>query len=60
MFGQVPDLELIGTVENGEGVIDAVESLRPQVDHNACGFRESGRHLRGQAESPRPVRTYIR
>ena len=26
MFGQVPDLELIGTVENGEGVIDAVES----------------------------------
>ena len=25
MFGQVPDLGSIGTVENGEGVIDAVE-----------------------------------
>ena len=31
MFGQVPDLELVGTVENGEGVIDACKRLRPQV-----------------------------
>jgi DNA-binding NarL/FixJ family response regulator len=31
MFGQVPDLELVGTVENGEGVIDACMMLRPQV-----------------------------
>ena len=31
MFGQVPDLELVGTVENGEGVIDAVKALRPNV-----------------------------
>jgi DNA-binding NarL/FixJ family response regulator len=31
MFGQVPDLELVGTVENGEGVIDACKKLRPQV-----------------------------
>ena len=25
MFEQVPDLELVGTVENGEGVIEAVK-----------------------------------
>ena len=31
MFGQVPDMELVGTVENGEGVIDACKKLRPQV-----------------------------
>jgi DNA-binding NarL/FixJ family response regulator len=31
MFGQEPDLELVGTVENGEGVIDACKRLRPQV-----------------------------
>jgi DNA-binding NarL/FixJ family response regulator len=31
MFGQVSDLELVGTVENGEGVIDACKKLRPQV-----------------------------
>jgi DNA-binding NarL/FixJ family response regulator len=31
MFGQAPDLELVGSVENGEGVIDAVRKLRPAV-----------------------------
>ena len=31
MFGHTPDLELVGSVENGEGVIDAVARLRPQV-----------------------------
>src|SRR5919109_2107698 len=31
MFGQAPDLELVGSVENGEGVIDAVRRLRPEV-----------------------------
>jgi len=31
MFGHAPDLELVGSVENGEGVIDAVTRLRPQV-----------------------------
>ena len=31
MFGHAPDLELVGSVENGEGVIDAVRRLRPQV-----------------------------
>ena len=31
MFGQTPDLELVGTVENGEGVIEACRKLRPQV-----------------------------
>ncbi|HZC15074.1 MAG TPA: response regulator transcription factor, partial [Thermoleophilaceae bacterium] len=31
MFGQAPDLELVGAVENGEGVIEACARLRPQV-----------------------------
>jgi DNA-binding NarL/FixJ family response regulator len=31
MFGQVSDLELVGTVENGEDVIEACKKLRPQV-----------------------------
>jgi len=31
MFGLAPDLELVGTVENGEDVIDAVKRLRPEV-----------------------------
>ena len=31
MFGQADDLELVGSVENGEGVIDAVRRLRPEV-----------------------------
>src|SRR5688500_15317410 len=31
MFGLAPDLELVGSVENGEGVIDAVRRLRPEV-----------------------------
>ena len=31
MFGASPDLELVGSVESGEGVIDAVRRLRPQV-----------------------------
>src|ERR687897_2740186 len=31
MFGLAPDLELVGSVENGGEVIDAVARLRPQV-----------------------------
>ena len=31
MFGQVPDLDLVGTVDSGEDVIDAVKKLRPEV-----------------------------
>jgi DNA-binding NarL/FixJ family response regulator len=31
MFGQVPDLELVGTVEHGEGVIEACNKLNPHV-----------------------------
>ena len=31
MFGQVPDLELVGTVDSGEDVIDAVKALKPNV-----------------------------
>ncbi|MGH3338689.1 MAG: response regulator, partial [Propionibacteriaceae bacterium] len=31
MFGQAPDLELVGTVESGEGVTEACKKLRPQV-----------------------------
>ena len=31
MFGQADDLELVGSVESGEEVVDAVERLRPEV-----------------------------
>lgn len=31
MIGSVPDLELVGTVENGEAVVDAVKRLQPEV-----------------------------
>src|SRR5829696_2592244 len=31
MFGQADDLELIGSVETGEEVVEAVERLRPEV-----------------------------
>jgi DNA-binding NarL/FixJ family response regulator len=31
MFGQAPDLELVGSVEIGEEVIEAVKRLRPEV-----------------------------
>src|SRR3990170_577828 len=31
MFGLAPDLELVGSVENGEDVIQAVKRLRPEV-----------------------------
>src|SRR5919108_1639350 len=31
MFGLAPDLELLGSVENGEDVTDAVKRLRPEV-----------------------------
>jgi DNA-binding NarL/FixJ family response regulator len=31
MFGQAADVELVGTVERGESVIDAVRRLRPEV-----------------------------
>jgi DNA-binding NarL/FixJ family response regulator len=31
MFGLAPDLELVGSVENGEDVIAAVKRLRPEV-----------------------------
>ena len=31
MFGQAPDLELVGTVETGEGAVEAIERLRPEV-----------------------------
>src|SRR5215203_2546324 len=31
MFGNAPDLDLVGTVERGEDVIDAVRRLQPEV-----------------------------
>ena len=31
MFGLAPDLQLVGSVENGEDVIEAVKRLRPEV-----------------------------
>src|SRR6185503_13521836 len=31
MFGLAPDLELVGSVETGEDVIEAVKRLRPEV-----------------------------
>jgi DNA-binding NarL/FixJ family response regulator len=31
MFGQAPDLELVGSIEVGEDVLEAVERLRPEV-----------------------------
>jgi DNA-binding NarL/FixJ family response regulator len=31
MFGLAPDLELVGSVQNGEDVIEAVQRLRPEV-----------------------------
>ncbi len=31
MFGLAPDLELVGSVENGEDVIEAVKRLKPEV-----------------------------
>ena len=31
MFGMAPDLELVGAVENGEDVIEAVKRHRPEV-----------------------------
>jgi len=31
MFGMAPDLELVGSVENGEDVIEAVKRHRPEV-----------------------------
>jgi DNA-binding NarL/FixJ family response regulator len=31
MFGQADDLELVGSVETGEEVVEAVERLRPEV-----------------------------
>ena len=31
MFGDTPDLELVGHVESGEDVIDAVQELQPEV-----------------------------
>jgi DNA-binding NarL/FixJ family response regulator len=31
MFGQADDLELVGSVETGEQVVEAVERLRPEV-----------------------------
>ena len=31
MFGMAPDLELVGSVENGEDVIEAVKRYRPEV-----------------------------
>jgi DNA-binding NarL/FixJ family response regulator len=31
MFGDVPDLELVGHVQNGEDVVEAVQRLRPEV-----------------------------
>jgi two-component system response regulator DevR len=31
MFGDTPDLELVGDVQNGEDVLDAVRRLRPEV-----------------------------
>ena len=50
MFGLAPDLELVGSVENGEDVIEAVKRLRPEVvimDVRLPGHR---RHLGGQAD----------
>ncbi len=31
MFGLAPDLELVGTVDNGEGVIEAMSELDPEI-----------------------------
>src|SRR3954454_22410335 len=31
LFGSSPDLELIGTVENGEEALDAIKRLKPEV-----------------------------
>src|SRR6185369_13404545 len=31
MFGQAPDLDLVGSVENGEDVIEAVKRHRPEI-----------------------------
>jgi two-component system response regulator DevR len=31
MFGQAPDLELVGCVQTGEEVVDAVKRLRPEI-----------------------------
>jgi DNA-binding NarL/FixJ family response regulator len=31
MFGLTPDLELVGTVDNGEGVIEAMSELDPEI-----------------------------
>ena len=31
MFGHAPDVELVGCVEKGESVLDAVERLKPEV-----------------------------
>ena len=31
MFGQADDLELVGSVETGEEVVEAVERLKPEV-----------------------------
>src|SRR3954449_8574744 len=31
MFGDTPDLELVGHVESGEEVIDAVRRLKPEI-----------------------------
>ena len=31
MIGQAPDVELVGSVESGEGLIDALRTLRPEV-----------------------------
>jgi DNA-binding NarL/FixJ family response regulator len=31
MFGQAPDVELVGSVDSGEAVIDAVRRLQPEV-----------------------------
>jgi two-component system response regulator DevR len=31
MFGDVPDLELVGEVERGEDVVEAIERLKPEV-----------------------------
>ena len=31
MFGDTPDLELVGHVESGEEVVDAIEQLQPEV-----------------------------
>ena len=31
MFGDTPDLELVGHVETGEQVVEAIRRLRPEV-----------------------------